>query len=234
MTSRVGDKNPNWKGGPVQRTCETCGKSFTAKQKDVRAGFARFCSRKCWGLYRSIHFVGERGCNWQGGEPLSVCEHCGASYPVTRHLLNERKFCSQSCYIASRPKQILVVCSICGESFYAYPSQNKEFCSLECKGLALSGQNSPNWNGGTSFEPYPATFNKHFKAMIRSRDAHTCQICGANGHSVHHINYAKDDTSPGNCITLCRKCHGRTNYNRTTWRAALAEYQMCREMNGYA
>ncbi len=85
------------------------------------------------------------------------------------------------------------------------------------------GEKSPHWLGGKSFEPYDKTFNNRFKRAIRKRDNQICTICGIHREKlketliVHHINYDKLLSIPQNCITLCRKCHSKTNYNRKHW-----------------
>jgi len=83
------------------------------------------------------------------------------------------------------------------------------------------GEASPFWQGGKSFEPYGVEFTERLKCTIRERDDFTCQECGeleaARAHQVHHINYNKKDSRPENLITLCKSCHGKTNFNRKYW-----------------
>ena len=83
------------------------------------------------------------------------------------------------------------------------------------------GEKAPNWQGGLSFEPYSIEFNRRLKEFILSRDRYTCQLCGQiqNGHRhcIHHIDYDKKNCNPSNLITLCNKCHGKTNSNRNYW-----------------
>lgn len=95
--ARTDSKNSNWRGGKIVRECETCGRQFTAKQKDVRAGYARFCSRKCWGQSRSLEFRGENGCNWQGGPVDKACLNCGRQYEINKSRLDTSSFCSREC-----------------------------------------------------------------------------------------------------------------------------------------
>lgn len=95
--ARTGKKNPNWKGGMARRECETCGQVFYAKQKDVRYGHARFCSRRCWGKSRSQQFQGDNGCNWHGGPIQATCEHCGNTYEIDRSRKDTARFCSRRC-----------------------------------------------------------------------------------------------------------------------------------------
>ncbi len=87
--------------------------------------------------------------------------------------------------------------------------------------LQRQGADHPNWRGGTSNEPYNASFNREFKAQIWKRDGFTCQICYKTGVAlhVHHISYIKKDDRPENLTSLCISCHMKTNYNRDFWQA---------------
>jgi len=87
----------------------------------------------------------------------------------------------------------------------------------------MKGNKNPAWNGGSSFEPYPLGWNKTFKEQIRYRDGYKCQLCGCpeieSGRrlDIHHIDYNKKNIQPDNLISLCNKCHGKTNSNRLYW-----------------
>lgn len=84
-------------------------------------------------------------------------------------------------------------------------------------------EKNPNWNGGSSFEPYDRDFNNKFKRAIRKRDNYICLKCGKHQEkqkkslTVHHINYDKKLTISKNCISICNICHTETNYNRKHW-----------------
>lgn len=83
---------------------------------------------------------------------------------------------------------------------------------------SMSGENSPMWMGGVSFEPYCKKFNSDLKNRVRLFFNNRCILCGDSptGYklSVHHVNYNKntccDDTKPV-FATLCRKCHALTS-----------------------
>ncbi len=85
------------------------------------------------------------------------------------------------------------------------------------------GKENPNWAGGKSFEPYGLEFNEDLKEVIRNRDRRKCFMCKiielecGELLSVHHIDYNKKNNDPQNLISLCRKCHFRTNKNRKHW-----------------
>ena len=92
-------------------------------------------------------------------------------------------------------------------------------------------ENNPNWLDGRSYEPYTSKFTFKLKESIRNRDNHICQNPECNmteeEHlmlykeflNVHHIDYNKENLNKNNLITLCRRCHIKTNYNRDYWYA---------------
>lgn len=95
-------------------------------------------------------------------------------------------------------------------------------------GIANKGENSGNWLGGKSFEPYGKDWTEDLKESIRKRDDYTCQMTGCGIHQdelnsfhkkldIHHIDYDKTNLDPNNLITLCKGCHVKTNLNREKW-----------------
>lgn len=79
-----------------------------------------------------------------------------------------------------------------------------------------------NWQGGKSFEPYSIEWTKTLKISIRERDKYRCKLCGEpqgdKAHHVHHIDYDKKNCNPNNLVTLCNKCHQKTNFKRDYWK----------------
>jgi hypothetical protein len=118
-------------------------------------------------------------------------------------------------------------CPICKKAFFITPSisARRTHCSFQCRNIAMADgrgkrENCYNWRGGISFEPYPYDFTNELRELIRKRDNYKCQICGCPQEeclrklSVHHIDYDKKNLNPDNLISLCIKCHIKTNYNR--------------------
>lgn len=95
-----------------------------------------------------------------------------------------------------------------------YSKAQRERISKSHLGVLL-GKKHWNWKGGTSFEPYPSTFNGALKREIQERDNYTCQLCGERDNIVHHIDYDKQNNNPSNLCVLCARCHSKTNYNRS-------------------
>lgn len=204
-----------WKGGKVALICKNCGGSYSVYPSQANGSL--YCSASC--RSKSIDNRGEKSNFWKGGNVKYTCTQCGKMF--TDRPGEARQFCSMECHDISRQKRVVGTCKRCGKNFERQKSRAKryegEYCSLLCYGLSKFGAGNPNWLGGSSFAPYPATFNAQFKRMIRERDNYTCAVCKKSGNHVHHINYVKMDTTPENCVTLCQPCHMRTNGNRSYW-----------------
>jgi hypothetical protein len=211
-----------WSRKP-NRACEICGKGFYTPPSQVAKGNGRYCSKACMGRGRDRRVE-------------IACGTCGTLFLINAYEVGKQLYCSPSCGMRSRsgdrgPRwkggEIEVMCEWCGKGYMVKQYRAKEtvFCSRRCHGdhmaVSMVGQNHPSWRGGWSHCDYPRTFNEQFKKMIRDRDMNCCVLCGKPGKDVHHIDYVKTNTTPGNCITLCVSCHSRTNFNRDQWKTSL-------------
>ena len=88
-----------------------------------------------------------------------------------------------------------------------------------------TGQDHWNWIEGLE-RIYPDDWTDTLKESIRQRDNYICQECGVHQDElkgmhkkldVHHIDYDKENCHPDNLISLCKKCHMKTNFNRDYW-----------------
>ena len=79
------------------------------------------------------------------------------------------------------------------------------------------GSKNGRWNNGSSLRGYSIEWTDNLRKQIRKRNKFVCQICYKHGHIIHHIDYDKKNNDPKNLVTLCRKCHGKTNSNRKHW-----------------
>jgi len=98
--------------------------------------------------------------------------------------------------------------------------------SLETrKKLSATKQDIPldKWEKFTSLDSYDEGWIGSFKRKIRKRDNQICMNCGIHRENLnytlecHHINYNKKLSIHENCISLCKKCHAMTNFNRHYW-----------------
>ena len=81
-------------------------------------------------------------------------------------------------------------------------------------GDAERGEKHHNWQGGISFEPYPITFNRAFKQLVREYYGDVCINCGKtpeeNGKELTCHHYDNDKNSM-NCIPTCVSCNSIAN-----------------------
>lgn len=84
-----GDKNPNWKGGKIEKVCAVCGKQYQVKRVNSSS---RFCSLQCVG-------VSQRGktVNREPKRETKTCCVCGSPFSVFRSHAKRMKCCSKSC-----------------------------------------------------------------------------------------------------------------------------------------
>ena len=81
-----------------------------------------------------------------------------------------------------------------------------------------TGSKSNWWKGGITDSHYSVDWTEDLRRAIRKRDKYTCFICGTEpAVHVHHIDYDKQNCNLDNLITLCIKCHPKTNHNRKDW-----------------
>lgn len=110
-------------------------------------------------------------------------------------------------------------CNKCSQIYYFknHPEAKKRQSKIMKKRL-INPKNHPNWRGGTSRLPYPFIFRK-IRLKILQRDNYICQLCNKKAKIVHHIDYYKSNCNLKNLISLCNKCHTKTNSNRDYWYA---------------
>ena len=91
---------------------------------------------------------------------------------------------------------------------------------------AKRGERHPNWRGGLAKREYTGDWTATLRRNIRERDRYTCRLCDTQQQDValdvHHVDYNKAHHDPLNLVTLCRRCHQRTGFNRSQWQVFFA------------
>ena len=235
--NQTGKNNHNWKGGKVTVKCDLCGKEIHLYPSKAKRNSHHFCSLQCRNEWRSRNIRGEKHPSWNSEKVL--CDFCGKEMTRQQCRIEQYKhqFCSRECvaqWVSENQSGERhpnwkgglqkVECSNCGRELKRELSQVEKqewfFCSYECKSefesRQFSGENSPNWRGGKSFEPYPAEFNERLKEKVRERDNRICQYCGVEENIVggkkikmvvHHIDGDKTNNSMENLVTVCSGCN---------------------------
>jgi hypothetical protein len=162
------------------------------------------------------------------------CEWCKNKFKRHRKgLLKKSRFCSNDCsnnfnrkdfYLNNSP----ISCLQCNKIYYKNNNYLKiresKFCSNKCRFDWVSknkkGKNSPFWKGGKSSIYKRLRNSRKFKVWRKAvfeRDDYTCQHCHVKGGYLepHHIKsftyFPKERFNVNNGMTLCRKCHLKTD-----------------------
>jgi len=212
-----GENNNNYKTGESLKKhyCIDCNTEISRKAIKCRS-----CSHKITGKYCIKHYC--KDCNKEISRPDAIrCSKCQ----------QER----QRGKLHPNYKNGLPKCIDCGKELTNYIAQRCHSCagkyisitSIAFKNRDLMGINAPNWQGGLSFLPYSSDWTESLREQIRDRDNHECQLCNKSEQqelketkqklSVHHIDYNKEHCVVENLISLCFKCHLKTNINRDFW-----------------
>jgi hypothetical protein len=211
----------------IELSCVFCGGPFKVSPFDADR---KYCSRACHNAGR----VGQPNLKNRKQKVEVACRHCKKLFQVHPYRASTALYCSPSCRSADHTGELAgnwqggkvsLLCNKCGRTYQVERrfAQTSLYCSKPCHSSAKSsGAKSNFWHGGIDVPDYPAEFNETFKRLIRERDNYTCALCGKYGSDVHHINYVKADTTPSNCVTLCRPCHAKTNSNRPHWQKLLS------------
>lgn len=168
--------------------------------------------------------LGKYNPNWTGGMPK--CSKCGKE--LKSRLAKVCWECyKKSCVKKPRPKGI---CPNCGESMSFYYAKM-------CKKCSRTGILNGRFIDGRSYLPYPISFNRKLKSQIKTRDDYKCCVCGISEQdnriiynlflAIHHIDYDKNNNSSSNLVTLCPKCHSKTNTDREYWKEHFKLYESC-------
>lgn len=84
------------------------------------------------------------------------------------------------------------------------------------KRLEMTGENHPNWNGGSSSERAKAYYSleyKEWRNKVFERHDYTCQVCKSRGGKINADHVKRWSLYPelrydiNNGQTLCEKCH---------------------------
>lgn len=82
-----GQLNPNWKGGPISKTCVICSKVYVVKRPQAKS---RFCSLQCVG-------VSQRGVGKTRTSVQKICVVCSKTYTVYKSHKDRHHCCSMTC-----------------------------------------------------------------------------------------------------------------------------------------
>ncbi len=194
---------------PVIGVCLVCGKEFTDSRKG--AGVQRFCSKKCYGLTRSMAITPMSCRVW-----FNKCAVCGK---VFTGRTENAKYCCSSCRREAHhigKDQPECVCSGCGITFKPDHWGRTTFCSSGCSKRAYKSKRKAQrrFNGKCeTFDPI----------AVLARDRWRCMLCGrktmkSKRGTTHPLAPELDHIIPlskggehtkANTQCACRECNGK-------------------------
>lgn len=202
--------------------CFSCGKEFITSREAKNDKI--FCSRKCY-LEDHASIMVE-----------FICPICGKIFEQSKGLTDKRLCCSKDCamkYINTDEDRNNKIGKTLREKY-----KNGERVSWS-KGLTWetdervrkmsitilegyqNGRDVHNKGVGNDSLYCDAWKDQEYKDDIMERDNFECQnpFCYHTTFTlcVHHIDYDKGNCHPNNLISLCRSCHGKSNFNRDEW-----------------
>lgn len=218
----------------VLRKCQYCKNDFEAKIGEINRGRAKYCSKNCWYKARVGTKLSEKTKQkiGLGGKGRIKSKEEKEKISISRMGWNPSIKTRNRMSIAKKGKRLPETTRKRMSEAHKgllHTEEEKEKISNGRKGKRHAeelkqrlseerkGEKNPNWNGGTSFEPYCSRFNEQLKEQIRERDGRTCQLCnvreGSKKLHVHHIHYDKPNCDP-DLISLCNRCNSKVNFNR--------------------
>lgn len=124
--------------------------------------------------------------------------------PIIRKYLEDNNIDYTS--LLGKNNKVTKVCPVCSKEWVVNKTNSKDMakvtCSRACCNTHLrSGENNPNWKGGT---------RQHYREKAIKEYGSACQMCGfSNPFSieVHHIDEDRTNNELDNLIVLCANCH---------------------------
>lgn len=213
-----------WNKTSSVRQCLNCNKEYLSKYYQLKKGYGRYCSSKCFGTSLKKEKI-QKTC--------IICLVLFSVYPSQKNAI----YCSRICY-SKKQKIKNAQCKICGISFYIRPIKKKKngnSCSKKCQNisnigkptwnkgkpfLAVRGSKNPNWKGGVTLlreQLRKSLEYENWRKSILERDLYTCQWCYQIGGylEVDHIKpwslFPELRFNIANGRTLCHDCHTKTD-----------------------
>ena len=229
LAGRTGENSLHWKGGKLPKICKICGKEFLVSP--YKEDSAKFCSRGCYGKWRSENLRGENNSAWKGGGVTKICEVCGKEFSVNSYQADLARFCSNKCRGEWRSEslcgennpcwkeKVVKICEVCGKEFSVSPSlsNSRRCCSRGCYGKwrseNMSGENSP-------------LFHKQKPLDTRKRLSATLQGI----HYDEWESFAKDQPYCPKFNGVCRESN-RVKYDRCCFLSGMTEEENGRRLS---
>ncbi len=246
----------------VKLNCEVCGKEFETKASVVANGRGKCCSRHCANeakkgkKHSPEHSAKQSG--WQKGKKHSpeTRAKMSASQKKAQNRPEIRARKSETHKGKKRTPETLAKMSASQKKAQNRPdvrgkksasakeamnrpevrAKHKEVMNRQEVRAKFSGENNPNWNGGTSFGKYCPKFDRRRREATRDFFRRKCLACGKEeleniiynkrgarqvSLSVHHVDHDKEqgcNGKPFNLVPFCTNCHSKELHNEEEYK----------------
>lgn len=164
--------------------CIKCHMEYKAFPSEIKAGFAKYCSRKCFNIGRLISINKE-------------CFTCKKEFMVyPSEIRKGRKYCSRKCYVNRNGKKTAIKCMICAKKIVSIPSRTRKYCSHAC--LRKAQKSKPSWNSNPIYRICLICKRKFRTILARAKDGN--KYCSKECYLVEHT---KNTWTTG----ICKGCH---------------------------
>lgn len=163
------------------RTCQECGKAFHARQRDINAGFGKFCSKKCAGAAR-------KGVPVKQKIPNTKCAYCGIVFykKESRRALSLLFFCCRKHKDLGQKLQNNIK-----DIWPDHYGKEKVY------GVFVPRENE--------------LLRKDYRITALENNENKCNRCGYDKYPailhVHHKDHNRSNNEPSNLEILCPRCH---------------------------
>lgn len=181
----------NKKYSDIKKYCFSCHNLIIKDKRNTYKQYLaqKFCSKKCFNIFKIEFSKGKNNPNWKGGKKELVCKQCNKNYSVDARKMATSKF---------------------PDLRFDLSNGRTLFCSRSCRSKNnSSGNRHWNWQGGltdVNFRQRGLKIYKLWREAVFKRDGYKCLECGDNKGG----NLNADHIKP---FSLCVECHKKTN----TW-----------------
>jgi len=189
--------------------CKVCGDSRHVKPHVIRDGKGKFCSRKCYDVFKKTDEHKEKLKNW-----------FGSGGRANRGIKRSRKFRINLSVRIRAAHANGTFLGFRGRKHTKTERMRRSLVRLGKPNFSIRGRRSGTWKGGVTPKNHKIRTSLRYKmwrCSVFKRDNWTCQLCFKRGRNLNadHIKpfalFPELRFELSNGRTLCEKCHKKTD-----------------------